>query len=77
MKLFDWEYFICLKAISCHYADSSCEYVECDDVQDLISKEITAIFKKRTGLDDAHFQVKLFDHLSSFDSHTDVCFIRI
>jgi len=44
------------KAISCHYADSGCEYVNCGDVQDLISKEVVAIFKKRTGFDEARFE---------------------
>ncbi|CAF0729334.1 unnamed protein product [Rotaria sordida] len=44
------------KAISCHYTDSASEYVECDNtVQDFISKEITAIFRKRTGIEDAGF----------------------
>lgn len=28
------------------------------DVQDLISKEVTAIFKKRTGVEDARFEVR-------------------
>ncbi|CAM4904282.1 unnamed protein product [Rotaria socialis] len=44
------------KAISCHYAGSECEYVECGDIQDLISKEVTAIFKKRTGIQEARFE---------------------
>jgi len=44
------------KAISCHYADSGCEYIECEGVQDLISKEVTAIFKKRVGDENARFQ---------------------
>ena len=50
---------IFLQAISCHYADSACDYIECEGVQDLISKEVTAIFKKRTGVEDARFQVRL------------------
>ncbi|CAF2540198.1 unnamed protein product [Rotaria sp. Silwood2] len=44
------------KSISCHYADSACEYIECDGRQELISKEVTAIFKKRTGAEDARFE---------------------
>ncbi|CAF0832201.1 unnamed protein product [Adineta ricciae] len=45
------------KAISCHYADSACEYIECKDgVQDFISKEVTDIFRKKTGLQDAQFE---------------------
>jgi len=44
------------KAISCHYADSACEYIECDHRQELISKEVTQIFRKRTGIDTATFQ---------------------
>lgn len=43
------------KAISCHYADSACEYIECDHRQELISKEATQIFRKRTGIDNATF----------------------
>ena len=48
------------QAISCHYADSECEYIECDHVQDLISKEVTAVFRRRTGIEDAKFQVNFF-----------------
>ncbi|CAF1201538.1 unnamed protein product [Rotaria sordida] len=44
------------KSISCHYADSAGEYVECDGRQELISKEVTAVFKKRTGVEDARFE---------------------
>ncbi|CAF3748023.1 unnamed protein product [Rotaria socialis] len=45
------------KAISCHYADSACEYIECDNtLQSYISKEVTAIFKRKTGIEDARFQ---------------------
>ncbi|CAF1230729.1 unnamed protein product [Rotaria sp. Silwood1] len=44
------------KSISCHYADSACEYIECDGVQELISKEVTEVFKKRTGAEDARFE---------------------
>ncbi|CAF4276852.1 unnamed protein product [Adineta steineri] len=45
------------KAISCHYADSACEYIEVENsVQDYISKEITAIFRKKTGIENARFE---------------------
>ncbi len=47
------------KAISCHYADSACEYIECDNsIQDFISKEVTAVFRRKTGIEDARFQVR-------------------
>jgi hypothetical protein len=59
------------QAISCHYAASECDYIECDGVQELISKEVLAIFEKRTGVADAQFQVRhgpfddsLFAHVS-------------
>ena len=48
-----------LQAISCHYADSACEYIECDHVQELISKEVTAVFRRRTGIENARFQVNV------------------
>ncbi len=49
-----------IQAISCHYADSACEYIECkDSVQDFISKEVTAVFRKKTGIQDARFEVRL------------------
>lgn len=45
------------KAISCHYADSGCEYIDCeDDIQGLISKEAMEVFRRRTGDDTARFQ---------------------
>lgn len=44
------------KAISCHYAASECEYIECEGVQEWISKEVTAIFRKKTGMEDGRFQ---------------------
>ncbi len=47
------------KAISCHYADSACEYIECDNsIQDFISKEVTAVFRRKTGIEEARFQVR-------------------
>jgi len=44
------------KAISCHYADSASEYIECGSVQELISKEVTAIFRRKSGMEDAKFE---------------------
>jgi len=45
------------KAISCHYADSACEYIDCDNtVQDFISKEVTAVFRKKSKNENARFQ---------------------
>ena len=52
-----FEFFF--QAISCHYADSACEYIQCDSVQELISKEVTAVFRKRTGIEDARFEVRI------------------
>ncbi len=53
--------YLSFQAISCHYADSACEYIECDNtVQDFISKEVTAVFKRKTGLQDARFQVQSY-----------------
>lgn len=45
------------KAISCHYADSACEYINCDNtLQDFISKEVTAIFRRKSKIEDARFE---------------------
>lgn len=56
--MFDHKSFRSIQAISCHYAASECNYVDCEGVQEWISKEVTAVFKKRTGIEDAQYQVR-------------------
>ncbi|CAF0921090.1 unnamed protein product [Adineta steineri] len=51
------------KIISCHFADSSCHYVRCEEFQENMANEFRDAFRKRTGHYDATFQ-DLWKHRS-------------
>jgi len=43
------------KIITCHYADSSCYYIQCEDFQEPMANEFRYAFRKKSGRQDATF----------------------
>ncbi|CAF3959225.1 unnamed protein product [Rotaria sp. Silwood2] len=42
--------------ITCHFADSSCHYIECEDFQEQMTNEYRDMYRKQTGRQDGTIQ---------------------